>query len=120
MIETERLRHQQDGMKKQAETERADLLMKMTDAFEYDVQGFLDRLAQSAVEMTQTSEHMLTTRAIGYRWGQQMRSMRLRTARSRGSIPGSPRQQLIWLRISFGNALAIQRLDPAASVRGLA
>jgi methyl-accepting chemotaxis protein len=61
MIETERLRHQQDGMKKQAETERADLLMKMTDAFEYDVQGFLDRLAQSAVEMRQTSEHMLTT-----------------------------------------------------------
>ena len=35
--------------------------MKMTDAFEYDVQGFLDRLAQSAVEMRQTSEHMLTT-----------------------------------------------------------
>jgi methyl-accepting chemotaxis protein len=61
MVETLRLRHQQDAMKLQAEAEKKSLLGRMADEFEQGVRASLDTLAQSASDMRLMSQGMSAT-----------------------------------------------------------
>jgi len=61
MIETERLRGEQEVLKTQADSERKLLLARMADEFESGVRASLDSLAGSASEMQATSRSMSST-----------------------------------------------------------
>jgi methyl-accepting chemotaxis protein len=61
MIETARLRGEQDALKAQADAERKLLLSRMADDFESGVRASLDTLATAATEMQATSKSMSTT-----------------------------------------------------------
>jgi methyl-accepting chemotaxis protein len=61
MIETARLRHAQDALKQQSETEKKDLMVQLADKFEQDVRASLDNLARSASGMRTTSQGLSTT-----------------------------------------------------------
>jgi methyl-accepting chemotaxis protein len=61
MIESVRLRGEQDEMKKLAEAEKHNLLGRMADDFEKSVRGSLDALTAAAVELRQTSNGMSST-----------------------------------------------------------
>jgi methyl-accepting chemotaxis protein len=61
MIEAERLRGEQDGMKAQADSERKLLMARMADEFERGVRASLDSLAGAASEMQATSRSMSST-----------------------------------------------------------
>ena len=60
MIETGRLRSEQDALKQQAEAERVGLLSSMANDFEGSVGASLDLLTRSAGEMRETSQNMST------------------------------------------------------------
>jgi methyl-accepting chemotaxis protein len=60
MIETGRLRTEQDALKQHAEAEKSDLLKSMATDFERRVRASLDLLTQSAGDMRTTSQDMLT------------------------------------------------------------
>jgi methyl-accepting chemotaxis protein len=61
MIETARLRGEQDDLKMRAEGEKLSLLNTMADDFERGVRSSLDMLTQSTSEMRGTSQHMTET-----------------------------------------------------------
>ena len=60
MIETGRLRSEQDELKQQAEAERIGLLNAMANDFEGSVRASLDLLTESAGDMRATSQNMST------------------------------------------------------------
>jgi methyl-accepting chemotaxis protein len=60
MIETGRLRSEQDALKQQAEAERVGLLSSMANDFEGSVGASLDLLTRSAADMRATSQNMST------------------------------------------------------------
>jgi methyl-accepting chemotaxis protein len=61
MIETARLRTEQDELKDSAEREKVGLLNAMADDFEKSVRASLDLLTGSSDEMRQTAQSMSTT-----------------------------------------------------------
>ncbi|MGA7806769.1 methyl-accepting chemotaxis protein [Bradyrhizobium sp.] len=61
MIEAERLRGEQDGLKARADSERKQLLVRMADEFERGVRASLDNLAGAASKMQATSKSMSST-----------------------------------------------------------
>jgi methyl-accepting chemotaxis protein len=61
MIETTRLRGEQDVLKAQADADRKLLLSRMADEFERGVRASLDTLAGAATEMQSTSKSMSAT-----------------------------------------------------------
>lgn len=61
MIEADRLRHEQDELKKEAEAGKRDLLGKMASDFETSIRGSLDALAAAATELRGTSNEMSST-----------------------------------------------------------
>jgi methyl-accepting chemotaxis protein len=61
MIETERLRGEQEEMKRQAEIDKKVMLNKLADDFETGVRASLDTLASAATEMRATSQSMSGT-----------------------------------------------------------
>jgi methyl-accepting chemotaxis protein len=61
MIEAERLRGEQDGLKTQSDAERKLLLARTADEFERGVRASLDGLAGAASEMQATSRNMSST-----------------------------------------------------------
>jgi methyl-accepting chemotaxis protein len=61
MIETERLRAEQEEMKRQAEIDKKVLMNKLADDFESGVRTSLDTLASAATEMRATSQGMSAT-----------------------------------------------------------
>jgi methyl-accepting chemotaxis protein len=61
MIETTRLRGEQDVMKAQADAEKKLLLGKMADEFERGVRASLDKLTGAACDMQTTSKSMSAT-----------------------------------------------------------
>lgn len=58
MIETERLRRQQEELKLEADTEKRSFLSRMADEFHNGVRASLDTLAKSSAEMRTTSQGM--------------------------------------------------------------
>jgi methyl-accepting chemotaxis protein len=61
MIDAERLRGEQEGLKTQADSERKILMTRMADEFERGVRASLDSLAGAASEMQATSRSMSST-----------------------------------------------------------
>jgi methyl-accepting chemotaxis protein len=61
MIETDRLRAEQEGLKQQAEIDKKTMLNKLADDFDKSVRGSLDTLASAATEMRATSQSMSAT-----------------------------------------------------------
>jgi len=61
MIDAERLRGEQDVLKKQADSERKLFMTRMADEFERGVSASLDSLAGAASEMQATSRSMSST-----------------------------------------------------------
>ncbi|SHN61878.1 methyl-accepting chemotaxis protein [Bradyrhizobium erythrophlei] len=61
MIDTERMRAEQEAMKAQADTDKKLFLNKMADEFERGVSASLDSLAGAASEMRTTSKGMSST-----------------------------------------------------------
>jgi methyl-accepting chemotaxis protein len=61
MIETSRLRTEQDAMKAQTDVERKSFLIKMADEFEHGVRASLDSLARAATDMQATSRSLSST-----------------------------------------------------------
>lgn len=61
MIETARLRREQDTLKLKSEAEKKELMSKMADEFEQSVRASLDALTQSAAMMRTMSQSMSTT-----------------------------------------------------------
>ncbi|MBR1225144.1 cache domain-containing protein [Bradyrhizobium sp. AUGA SZCCT0176] len=68
MIESGRLRQEQNGMKVKVEAEKRELVAKLADDFEQGVRASLEALSQSAAAMRATSQGMSdTAKAASYR-----------------------------------------------------
>ncbi len=65
MIEGDRLRHEQEELKRRSEADTKALLTKMADEFESGVRASLDTLAAAATEMRATSQSMSATAERG-------------------------------------------------------
>jgi methyl-accepting chemotaxis protein len=61
MIEADRLRGEQEQLKRQAEVDKKALMNKLADDFDSTVRGSLDGLASAATEMRATSQSMSAT-----------------------------------------------------------